>query len=81
MKLPDLPAEFQKQLMAKIQHWQESQVGQKSGYEYEKSFNELMQEIGKEILENSVGDEPDGRKKKDNDQLRNYPDSQRPCSS
>lgn len=49
---------------AKYEAWSISQVGQKDAYEYERSFDEFMQKVSKEILQESVGREPDVRKKK-----------------
>lgn len=44
--------------------WKASQEGQSSGYEYERSFDAFMQQMGKELLQLSVGEETDSRKKK-----------------
>lgn len=44
--------------------WKGSQVDQTSGYEYERSFEEFMRQMGKELLQQSVGEESNGRKKK-----------------
>lgn len=51
-------------IMKKILHWNESQEGQTSGYEYERSFDVMMQSIGKDILQESVGTLPKDRKEK-----------------
>ncbi len=51
-------------LMERITKWQESQQGQTSAYEYERSFSEMMQGLGREILQASVGHEEKSRKKK-----------------
>jgi hypothetical protein len=48
---------------AKYEAWVESQKGQKDAYEYERSFDEFMQRVSQEILQESVGREPDSRKK------------------
>lgn len=48
---------------AKYEAWVESQKGQKDAYEYERSFDEFMQHVSQEILQLSVGQEPDNRKK------------------
>jgi len=61
--LEHLPESFQSLLMDKIQTWQQSQSGQTSSYEYEKSFHDLMQDLGREILQSSVGEEGNARKK------------------
>ena len=44
--------------------WVASQEGQTSAYEYERSFDAFMQQMGRELLQQSVGQESDGRKKK-----------------
>lgn len=44
--------------------WAASQEGQTSGYEYERSFDEFMQQMGRELLQHSVGEEKSARKKK-----------------
>jgi Lon protease-like protein len=43
--------------------WVESQKDQKDAYEYERSFDEFMQRISRDILQVSVGREPNARKK------------------
>ena len=43
--------------------WVTSQEGQTSAYEYERSFDEFMQQMGHELLQQSVGAELDERKK------------------
>ena len=44
--------------------WVASQEGQSSAYEYERSFDEFMQQMGRELLQQSVGEEAHRRKKK-----------------
>ena len=44
--------------------WVVSQEGQTSGYEYERSFDVFMQQMGRELLQHSVGEEKSARKKK-----------------
>lgn len=51
-------------LIERIKGWQASQEGQQSGYEYERSFVEMMHHLGQDILQASVGEEKDSRKKK-----------------
>lgn len=48
---------------ANIEAWVESQNGQTDAYEYERSFDEFIQKVSREILQESVGREPDSRKK------------------
>ena len=46
-------------------------------YDYEKSFEAIWMELGRQVLERNVGSVPaDRRKKKDNDALRPNPDSE-----
>ena len=54
----------------KYEGWVESQKGQKDAYEYERSFDEFMQRVSKEILQQNVGRESDSRKKNDTHQVR-----------
>lgn len=42
----------------KIKQWQVKQQGQADGYEYERTFNDMMQNIGQEILQDSIGKIP-----------------------
>ena len=51
-------------LMERIKGWQTSQEGQQSAYEYERSFAEMMHHLGQDILQASVGEEQNSRKKK-----------------
>ncbi len=48
----------------KIKQWHQSQQGQTDGYEYERSFNEMIQSIGKDILQQSIGTLPGNHKLK-----------------
>ena len=41
-----------------------SQEGQTNAYEYERSFDEFMQQMGRELLQHSVGEETKRLKKK-----------------
>lgn len=56
--------ELQAMMLSKVKAWQQSQEGQNSGYEYERSFSEMMHCLGQEILQASVGEEKHSRKKK-----------------
>ena len=47
----------------KFDEWTTSQEGQTSGYEYEKSFDKMMVELGQLLLQSSVGKLPDNEKK------------------
>ena len=44
--------------------WVTSQEGQTSAYEYERSFDEFMQQMGRELLQHTIGEETSARKKK-----------------
>ena len=44
--------------------WLALQEGQTSAYEYERSFDAFMQQMGRELLQASVGEEKSARKKK-----------------
>lgn len=48
---------------ANFEKWFEAQSSQTSGYEYEKSYVEMMQKVSREVLERSVGNTGKGRKK------------------
>ena len=50
--------------------WALSQKDQKDAYEYERSFDEFMQQVSREILQESVGREQDTRKKNGTHQIR-----------
>lgn len=54
----------------KYEAWSRSQEGQKDAYDYEKSFDEFMQQVSREILQESVGREEDSRKKNATHQVR-----------
>lgn len=47
----------------RYEEWVASQKGQQDAYQYEKSFDEFMQQVSKELLQQSVGKEEDRRKK------------------
>ena len=58
--------EFTKISWEKYSKWEASQKGQTSGYEYEKTFDKMLVEIGKDLLEKSTtGSDVSARKKKD----------------
>jgi hypothetical protein len=44
--------------------WDKSQEGQTDAYEYEASFDKFINKMSKELLQQSVGEESDSRKKK-----------------
>ena len=50
--------EFTKIAWERFQKWSQSQAGQTSGYEYEKSFDKMMIEMGQDLLKKEVGGTP-----------------------
>lgn len=62
-----------------IAQWKESQQGQTSGYEYERSFVEMWQQMGTKTLQNTVGKIPGSRnQKKTSNKSRRNSGSQKP---
>jgi hypothetical protein len=60
-------------LTEQINQWKESQKGQTSGYEYERSFIELWQRLGKEVFQENVGELPKrAHEKKTSDPIRRH---------
>jgi hypothetical protein len=53
-----------KEVEGKLRIWFESQKGQTSGYEYERSYVEMMRQIERDIFQESLGKIPENRKKK-----------------
>lgn len=50
--------------LEKLRAWQSSQVGQTSGYEYERSYEQFVQSLSSELLQESVGPLPKDRNQK-----------------
>jgi len=48
----------------RISAWKKSQIGQKSGYEYERSFAEMMREIEEEVFNELTSTELTDKNKK-----------------
>jgi hypothetical protein len=48
----------------KVTQWFESQKGQTSGYEYEKTFVECWREVGQDVFQQSLGKVPCSKNKK-----------------
>jgi hypothetical protein len=48
----------------RISAWKKSQIGQKSGYEYERSFAEMMREIEEEVFSGLTSTELADKNKK-----------------
>ena len=57
--------EFTELAWQKYDAWQKSQENQTSGYEYEKSFDEMIVSMGNILLQGSVGEVPKNPKKKE----------------
>lgn len=55
-----------KKMQQHYQHWQQNPKRQSSGYEYEKTFTEMWQNLGKEIFQQSIGKIPGDRNRKKN---------------
>ena len=51
-------------LLSKIHEWEASQKGQTSAYDYEKTFDQMWQELGKKVLQESLGEIPSDKNKK-----------------
>ena len=54
-------------IMQKIADWRRSQEGQTDGYEYERSLVGVVQSIGTDIMQSSIGEVPRNRKVKKTD--------------
>lgn len=54
----------QSEILSKIREWHESQRDQTSAYEYEKTFDEMWQQLGQEVLQESLGELPSDKNKK-----------------
>lgn len=44
--------------------WENSTERMKSGYDYERTYMEMMQKVEQEILQNSVGEVPENKNRK-----------------
>jgi hypothetical protein len=58
------PEKLTQKFAEKLAQWQKAQEHQTSGYEYEKSFTELWQQLGQEVFQSSLGDEEYNRNRK-----------------
>ena len=50
----------------KIEQWENSKERMESGYAYEKTFVEMWQSLGQEVMQQSIGKVPKGRNGKKN---------------
>ena len=46
------------QFIEKVSAWEESQIGQTSGFEWERSFDQMWTELGREVLQASLNSSP-----------------------
>lgn len=47
-----------------VKEWEKAQKNQTSAYEYEKSFDQMWQKLGQEIFQQSLGEVPKDKSKK-----------------
>jgi hypothetical protein len=67
-------------IMQKIRQWYSSQEGQTDGYIYEDTFVKMIDEIGTDILQASIGPLPENRKlKKNSNSIRSNSRSPKTC--
>lgn len=50
------PQELTQKIAQRLEQWQKAQENQTSGYQYEKSFTELWQQLGQEVFQSSMGE-------------------------
>lgn len=50
----------------KIEEWEKNPERMQSGYDYEKTFVEMWQSLGKDVFQNSIGTLPKSRNGKKN---------------
>ena len=61
--------------LEKLEVWEKSQQGQTSAYAYEKSYEEFINLLSKELLQESIGNLPkDRNQKKAHDRVWQYHD-------
>lgn len=66
MEIEQLKAIFAERVKA----WESSQKDQTSGFEYERSFDEMWTKLGREMLEESASKSPTPSKKNSNHEVR-----------
>ena len=64
MKTP--PANLQVKILQRIEQWEKSPERMQSGYAYEKTFVEMWQSLGHEVMQESMGELPQSRNCKKN---------------
>ena len=55
---------LQEKITERIKQWENSSERMESGYAYEKTFVEMWQTLGHEVLQNSMGELPKSRNSK-----------------
>ena len=53
-------------MLSRYQNWENNPERQRSGYQYEKSFTEMWQTLGREVFQRSIGDVPKDKNSKKN---------------
>lgn len=61
------PSSFlQEKILQRIKQWENSPERMESGYAYEKTFVEMWQSLGHEVMQQSMGELPQSRNTKKN---------------
>ena len=55
-----------KKMQQHYQEWERNPQRQSSGFDYEKTFTEMWQKLGKEVLQQSIGEIPSDKNRKKN---------------
>jgi hypothetical protein len=55
---------LQEKITERIKQWENSSQRMESGYAYEKTFVEMWQSLGREVMQNSMGELPKSRNSK-----------------
>jgi len=53
-------------MLSRYQNWENNPERQRSGYQYEKSFTEMWQTLGREVFQRSIGEVPKDKNSKKN---------------
>lgn len=51
-------------IIRRIEEWEANKANYSNFYEFEKAFDEMLQELGNEIFQQSFGEIPDNKNKK-----------------
>ena len=57
---------LQEKVLQRIEQWKKSPERMQSGYAYEKTFVEMWQSLGHEVMQESMGELPQSRNSKKN---------------